>query len=66
MLIDLSRDGRAELIASVPEENSADGAVKILRATSSGLTATGSRTFGAATLGANGTRPSFGPVFPAQ
>ncbi|MGH3387875.1 MAG: FG-GAP-like repeat-containing protein [Actinomadura sp.] len=65
-LLDLTRDGRAELVAAVPGENSAAGAVTILRATASGLTATGSRTFGAATLGADGTRASFGLALPAE
>lgn len=65
-LTDLSGDGRAELVAGVPGENSGDGAVTTLRATASGLTATGSTTFGAATLGANGARASFGRELPAQ
>ena len=53
-LIDLSSDGRADLIGGAPTENGTDGAVSVLLGTATGVTATGSVTFGAGTLGVTG------------
>jgi hypothetical protein len=64
--IDLSRDGRAELIVAATVENDFDGAVTVLNATPSGLTTTGSQTFSAAALGADPTRALFGTALPAR
>jgi hypothetical protein len=59
---DFNGDGFRDLAVG----DAGDGAVTILRATSSGLTATGSTTFGAASLGANGTKASFGLALPTE
>jgi predicted NUDIX family NTP pyrophosphohydrolase len=61
-LTDASGDGRAELVASASAENTADGAVWLLKSTSSGVTATGSKSFGAATVGGPAGDAYFGDV----
>ena len=50
-LVDHDRDGRRDLTVGAPGENDASGAVTTLRGAGTGFTATGSRTFGLATLG---------------
>ncbi|MGQ4383402.1 FG-GAP-like repeat-containing protein [Streptomyces sp. SAS_270] len=50
-LIDANHDGRAELAVGAPGENANAGSVWVFRSTSSGITPTGSFTFGAGTLG---------------
>ncbi|MFF4346706.1 FG-GAP repeat protein [Streptomyces sp. NPDC001530] len=50
-LIDANRDGRAELAVGAPGENTGAGSVWVFRSASSGVTPTGSYTFGAGTLG---------------
>ena len=50
-LIDANHDGRAELAVGAPGENANAGSVWVFKSTSSGITATGSFTFGAGTLG---------------
>ncbi|MER5918172.1 FG-GAP repeat protein [Streptomyces sp. NPDC001982] len=49
-LIDTNRNGKAELIASAPGEDTNDGAAWVFSGTSSGLAATGSWSFNGATL----------------
>ncbi|MFE7897287.1 FG-GAP-like repeat-containing protein [Streptomyces sp. NPDC057424] len=61
-LTDASGDGRAELVASASGENTGDGAVWLLKATASGITATGSKSFGAATVGGPTGDAYFGDV----
>ncbi|MGC0205106.1 FG-GAP and VCBS repeat-containing protein [Streptomyces levis] len=61
-LTDASGDGRAELVTSAAFENSGDGAVWLLKSTASGVTATGSTSFGAATLGGLAADAAFGDV----
>ncbi|MET9678672.1 FG-GAP-like repeat-containing protein [Streptomyces coeruleorubidus] len=61
-LTDASGDGRAELVASASAENTADGAVWLLKSTASGVTATGSKSFGAATVGGPAGDAYFGDV----
>ncbi|MFE8989360.1 FG-GAP-like repeat-containing protein [Streptomyces collinus] len=61
-LTDASGDGRAELVASAPYENTGDGAVWLLKSTASGVTATGSKSFGAATVGGPTADAAFGDV----
>ncbi|MEO3974753.1 hypothetical protein [Streptomyces sp. CAU 1734] len=59
-LVDLDRDGRAELVVGAPEENNGDGAAWILRGTASGITARGSVSFGGKTLGTDPFRSRLG------
>ncbi|MDN3352975.1 FG-GAP repeat protein [Actinomadura sp. DC4] len=47
-------DGYADLIAGAPKENGTDGAVSLLLGGASGVSGTGSATFGAGTLGTSG------------
>lgn len=61
-LTDASGDGRAELVSSAAYENDGDGAVWLLKSTSSGVTATGSTSFGAATVGGPVKGAAFGDV----
>ncbi|MFI8188647.1 FG-GAP-like repeat-containing protein [Streptomyces sp. NPDC085946] len=61
-LTDATGDGRAELVASAAGENTGDGAVWLLKSTTSGITATGSTSFGAATLGGPSADAWFGDV----
>ncbi|MEI5102630.1 FG-GAP repeat protein [Streptomyces sp. PmtG] len=55
-----NRDRRFDLLASAPGENARDGVVWFLPARASGVTATGSRTFGAKSLGAQVSGSHFG------
>jgi hypothetical protein len=50
-LVDAGHDGRAELAVGAPGENTNAGSVWVFRSTASGVTPTGSYTFGAGTLG---------------
>ncbi|MGW1954740.1 FG-GAP-like repeat-containing protein [Streptomyces sp. NPDC001920] len=50
-LVDADHDGRAELVVGAPGENANAGSVWVFKPTSSGITPTGSFTFGAGTLG---------------
>ncbi|MFI0964030.1 FG-GAP-like repeat-containing protein [Streptomyces sp. NPDC021080] len=59
-LADTNHDGRAELCVSAYGENTEDGAVWAFRSTTTGPTATGSVSFGPATLGAPVTDARFG------
>ncbi|MER6914495.1 FG-GAP-like repeat-containing protein [Streptomyces sp. NPDC000594] len=62
--VDMSGDGRAELVASAVGENGRAGGVWAFRGTASGPTVTGSVTFGNGTLGAAATPGSeLGKVF---
>ncbi|MFJ4829422.1 FG-GAP-like repeat-containing protein [Streptomyces sp. NPDC088747] len=61
-LTDVNTDGRAELVASAVNENTGDGAVWTFRSTTSGLTASGSKTFGSTTLGGPSGDAYFGDV----
>ncbi|MFI6486330.1 FG-GAP and VCBS repeat-containing protein [Streptomyces sp. NPDC050564] len=49
-LTDANRDGRAELAVGAPGENTNAGSVWVFKSTASGVTPTGSYTFGAGTL----------------
>lgn len=62
-LVDTDRDGRAELIAGAPGENAGAGSVRVLPGTTAGIAATGSRTFGAGTLGTVATGAALGSSF---
>ncbi|MFI0960741.1 esterase [Streptomyces sp. NPDC021080] len=59
-LIDADHDGRFGLLAAAPGENSGNGFVWVIPASSSGLVATGSWTYDGARLGAPVTRARFG------
>ncbi|MFF4492239.1 FG-GAP and VCBS repeat-containing protein [Streptomyces sp. NPDC001544] len=62
-LVDTDQDGRAELYAAAHGENTFDGAVWGFRSTGTGPTASGSYSFGPATLGAPVTDADFGDGF---
>ncbi|MEV7237444.1 FG-GAP repeat protein [Streptomyces sp. NPDC051020] len=62
-LVDTNADGRAELIVGAPGENADAGSVWVFKSTSSGVTPTGSFTFGAGTLGTVATRAQLGSTF---
>ncbi|MEU9136003.1 FG-GAP-like repeat-containing protein [Streptomyces sp. NPDC048404] len=62
-LADTNHDGRAELYVSAYGENTYDGALWGFRSTSTGPTASGSLSFGPATLGAPVTDARFGYGF---
>ncbi|MFD7701709.1 FG-GAP repeat protein [Streptomyces caelestis] len=62
-LVDTDKDGRSELLAAAPAENTADGAVWVLPATPSGTVTEGSWSYGGASLGAPGTDARFGAAF---
>ncbi|GAA3477062.1 FG-GAP-like repeat-containing protein [Streptomyces yanii] len=62
-LVDTNADGRAELIVGAPGENADAGSVWVFKSTSSGVTPTGSFTFGAGTLGTVPTRAQLGSTF---
>ncbi|WP_190080058.1 FG-GAP repeat protein [Streptomyces longisporoflavus] len=59
-LADTDADGRSELIAAAPGENTHDGAVWVLPASTKGLVADGSWSYGGAALGAPATDAAFG------
>ncbi|MGW7047331.1 esterase [Streptomyces avermitilis] len=59
-LTDPNRDGRFGLLASAPGENAGDGFVWVLSAGTGGITASGSWTYGADTLGAPSVAAAFG------
>ncbi|MDG4863966.1 FG-GAP repeat protein [Streptomyces sp. T-3] len=59
-LIDSNRDGRTELVTTAPDENTTEGFAWVFGATSSGPTANGSWSFGAAALGAPQDSAHFG------
>ncbi|MEU6373582.1 FG-GAP and VCBS repeat-containing protein [Streptomyces sp. NPDC046909] len=63
-LADHNKDGRADLSIGAAGENSDDGAVWILRGSTSGITTTGAVNFGAASVGIGkaGQDPVFGDV----
>lgn len=61
-LTDAGQDGRAELIAGARAENDGAGAVWVLRGSSTGITATGSKSFGSTTLGGPSGLAYFGEV----
>ena len=62
LLADTNADGRSELVASAPAENTGDGAAWLLKSTTSGITATGSKSFNGTTLGGPAADASFGDV----
>ncbi|MEU6552889.1 FG-GAP and VCBS repeat-containing protein [Streptomyces sp. NPDC046915] len=62
-LADTDHDGRAELYVGAPGENTFDGAAWAFRSTGTGPTASGSASFGPATLGAPVTDANFGDGF---
>ncbi len=59
-LADTDRDGRSELLAAAPDEDSHDGVVWHLPAGTKGLATSGSWLYGATSLGAPGTGAAFG------
>ncbi|MFF0187964.1 FG-GAP repeat protein [Streptomyces sp. NPDC005244] len=63
-LADHNKDGRADLSVGAAGENSDDGAVWVLRGSAGGITATGSVSFGASSvgIGKSGDDPMFGDV----
>ncbi|MEU5320530.1 FG-GAP-like repeat-containing protein [Streptomyces sp. NPDC021056] len=61
-LTDIDNNGRTELVTSASGENSGDGAVWFLKSTTSGLTATGSKSFSGPTLGGPTGDAYFGDV----
>ncbi|WP_406492904.1 VCBS repeat-containing protein [Streptomyces sp. NBC_01604] len=62
-LVDANHDGRAELAVGAPGENANAGSVWVFRSTSSGITPTGSFTFGAGTLGTVAANARLGSGF---
>ncbi|MET7480707.1 VCBS repeat-containing protein [Streptomyces sp. NPDC005648] len=62
-LVDLDHDGRAELLVGAPGENGGQGGVWVFRADEHGITAAGSRTFGAGTLGTVAAGAALGSGF---
>ncbi|MBA4860978.1 FG-GAP repeat protein [Streptomyces sp. PSKA54] len=61
-LTDVDGNGRAELVASAANENTGDGAVWLFKSTTSGITATGSKSFNGTTLGGPSGDSYFGDV----
>ncbi|TLS48010.1 esterase [Streptomyces montanus] len=59
-LADTNRDRRSELLAAAPEEDTQDGVVWHLPASTKGLVANGSWLYGAGSLGAPGDNARFG------
>lgn len=59
-LTDPNRDGRFGLLAAAPGENLGDGVVWVLSAGAGGITASGSWTYGAGSLGAPAKGAAFG------
>ncbi|MFC4494388.1 FG-GAP repeat protein [Streptomyces ovatisporus] len=59
-LVDADKDGRCGLLAAAPGENTDDGYVWVLPASSSGLTAQGTWTYDAARLGVTAANAQFG------
>ncbi|WP_392670587.1 FG-GAP and VCBS repeat-containing protein [Streptomyces sp. LN785] len=62
-LADFNSDGRAELAVGAPGENTGEGSLWVFPATASGLTATGSFTFGHGTLGTVAKGAGLGSTF---
>ncbi|MGI5375372.1 VCBS repeat-containing protein [Streptomyces sp. CA-251387] len=62
-LVDANHDGRAELVVGAPGENAGAGSVWVFRSTSSGITPTGSFTFGGGTLGTVAANAKLGSGF---
>lgn len=65
-LVDLTADGRLDLVAAATGEDGDNGAVTVLYGTPDGLTADGSTRIDAATLGQNGTKAGFGTGLPGR
>lgn len=61
-LTDTDNNGRTELVASAADENTGDGAAWLFKSTTAGITATGSKTFTATTLGGPAANAHFGEV----
>ncbi|OKJ97244.1 FG-GAP repeat protein [Streptomyces sp. CB02400] len=59
-LADTDADGRSELLAAAPGENTDDGVVWWLAASTAGTVSTGSWSYGGGSLGASGTDARFG------
>ncbi|MET8173942.1 FG-GAP repeat protein [Streptomyces clavifer] len=59
-LVDSDADGRSELLAAAPGENTSDGVVWWLAASTNGTVSTGSWSYGGGSLGASGTDARFG------
>ncbi|WP_308370815.1 hypothetical protein [Streptomyces sp. MAR25Y5] len=59
-LADTDADGRSELLAAAPGENTDDGVVWWLAASATGAVSTGSWSYGGGSLGASGTDARFG------
>jgi hypothetical protein len=53
-MLNVNSDGWTDLIAGAPLENGTDGAVSLLKGTATGVTGSGSVTFGSGTLGISG------------
>ncbi|MFE6175323.1 FG-GAP repeat protein [Streptomyces sp. NPDC056464] len=62
LLTDVSKDGRAELISGARGENDGASSAWALRGSSSGITATGAKSFGSTTLGGPSGLTYFGDV----
>ncbi|MBC6459516.1 FG-GAP-like repeat-containing protein [Actinomadura sp. HBU206391] len=61
-LADVNGDGKADLIAGSPGENTDEGAIWIVRGSSTGLTTAGVLAFNSGTLGVSGRRAQLGGV----
>jgi hypothetical protein len=59
-LADTNDDGRSELLAAAPGENTSDGVVWVLPAATAGTVTNGSWTYGGGSLGASGSDARFG------
>lgn len=62
-LADVNGDGKADLVAGASGENSDAGSVWVFKSSASGVTPTGSFTFGAGTLGTVAAKARLGSVF---
>src|SRR5262249_27031468 len=58
-LIDLYRDGRADLVIGAPWDGT-EGLITLLRATSSGLTSSSAKTISGGSVGLTGSGPGIG------
>jgi hypothetical protein len=61
-LVDITKDGYADLVVGASGENSLDGTVSVLKGGTAGVTGTGSTSFGAGTVGVTGKDAQIGRI----